>query len=366
MDVDPDRACAGEGALGEGGELAPVEIGVAVVQAAAPEQRRAVGHRAHRVARFVRARADAVVVQIERVGGASVGEQEERLVPGQVAVEAGSVGEVVEPAAQPVRAAGRVVPLEEDMRVGVGRLAVGAAQLEAAGDQRLGAVEVVHLVIGERVPGEKPPVVAEGGREAVELVQHPLALLQAAAVEVRAQPLQDDRGVAGRLGEVLVDPFGGFRAAPRDRRAEDCDVAALAFAGALGESLRLARVLAGLRGLAAEEVKQRQLAARQRERGIGGDRRLQRLGHAGQIAEHPLDAVAVVRRGILGGRQRQPPTVGRPCSRHCFSAFRCPSLPEYRSDARTGCGVDGDHLAGDKARIGGQRDHRRADIGGLD
>ena len=126
--------------------------------------------------------------------------------PGQMSVEAGPVRELFQPAAQPVGPARRVVTLEEDMRLRVRRLTVRAPQLQTARNQRLRAVQLIHLVIRERVPGEEPPIVTERRTEPVELCEHFLALLHAAVVEVAAQPLQHDRRIAGRLLQVIGDP----------------------------------------------------------------------------------------------------------------------------------------------------------------
>ena len=240
-----------------------------------------------------------------------------------MSVKTRAVRKLIQPVPQPVRAARRVVPLEKHMRLRVRRLPVRAPQLQTPRHQRLRPIQIVHLMVREGVPREKPPVLPESRRQPVELLQHPLPLLHPAVVEIAAQPLQHDRRVARRLRQMLINPARRLRAAPHNRRAENRRVPPLPLARPRRQPLRLPRVLPRRLRLAPKQIKQRQLAARQRKARIRRDRRLQRRLHARQIAQHPLHPRAVLLRRLFRGRQRVPPAIDR--HRSCSPQTRAPA-----------------------------------------
>ena len=227
--------------------------------------------------------------------------------PGQVAVEPCPLGKLRQPFTDKAGAAFEVVGLEEDVRHRVRSLAVLAAQIQRSLDQLPRGLQLVHLMIGEGVPAEEPPVVAEGRRERVELFQHPLALLDATAVEVAAQPLQHDRRIARRLAQVLVDQRRRLGRLASGGGAEDGGMALLAGRRPLRELVRAIGQLGRTPTLAAEEVEESELRVRQREVRIELDRAPQRVLDAEPIGQHPVNPVAIGFRCVVGRGQRQPP-----------------------------------------------------------
>ena len=110
MYVDPGSARARERGLGQIRDGAPVGMLSAVaadrvVQPAAPEQRGGVGDSAQRIALHIRSGANRFVVQRQRIGSFAIGQQEERLMPGQMTIETQPARESRSAIAEEIRAA---------------------------------------------------------------------------------------------------------------------------------------------------------------------------------------------------------------------------------------------------------------------
>ena len=125
--------------------------------------------------------------------------------PSEMAMEPGPLGEVGEPVTEERRPALVVMLLKEDVRHRVGGLAVLSTEFEGPLNQLTRRFQLVHLVVREGMPTQEPPVITDGRGEVVELVEHALALVDTAAIEVAAQPLQHDRRITRCIGEMFIN-----------------------------------------------------------------------------------------------------------------------------------------------------------------
>ena len=216
-------------ARGDLGERLPAQRALrALIEQEAPEEGRAVHHRQARIDTAE----DVALVDLQRPPRPVAVQLEEREVPGQMAVIGRETVVAGEPVGEKGRAAVIVQRLEADMRDVVAGIGVGRVLRQRALGEAARLRKAALLVIDEAQRGEKPPVLPEGGRQALEEGRPVGLAVRAAAQADAAAGLIHQERVARELRHVLVDEGKPARGLTADQRRQRRHVLALAPAGA--------------------------------------------------------------------------------------------------------------------------------------